>query len=38
VGDQNMKMKRMYFVIGKNVTTNSTMNMSKDDLKKFIIE
>ncbi|MBO6187508.1 MAG: hypothetical protein J6O23_03275 [Prevotella sp.] len=38
VGDQNMKMKRMYFVNGKNVTTNSTMNMSKDDLKKFIIE
>ena len=31
--EQGMKMKRMYFVNGKNVTTNGSMNMSKDELK-----
>jgi polyphosphate kinase len=28
----------MYFVNGKNVTTNGSMNMSKDELKAMIIE
>lgn len=36
--EQGMKMKRMYFVNGKNVTTNGSMNMSKDELKAMIIE
>ena len=35
---EGMKMKRMYFVNGKNVTTNGSMNMSKDELKAMIIE
>ena len=34
--EQGMKMKRMYFVNGKNVTTNGSMNMSKDELKAMI--
>lgn len=38
VNEQGMKMKRMYFVNGKKVTTNSSMNMSKDEMKAFIIK
>ena len=38
VNEQGMKMKRMYFVNGKKVTTNSSMNMSKDEIKAFIIK
>ncbi len=38
VNDQGMKMKRMYFVNGKNVTTNSSLNMSKEDMKAYIIK
>ena len=38
VNDMGLKMKRMYFVNGKNVTTNSSMSMTKDELKKLIIE
>ncbi len=34
---QGLKMKRMYFVNGKNVTTNGSLNMTKDDMKKLII-
>lgn len=37
VNEQGMKMKRMYFVNGKNIVTNSSMNMSKDELKALII-
>ena len=37
VNEQGMKMKRMYFVNGKNVVTNSSMNMSNDELKALII-
>ena len=33
-----LKMKRMYFVNGKNITTNSSMNMTKEEMKKLIIE
>ncbi len=36
--DQGVKMKRMYFVNGQTVTTNSTMNMTKDEMKQFIID
>ena len=35
---EGMKMKRMYFVTGKNIIANSTLNMSKDELKQFIID
>lgn len=38
VTDQGLKMKRMFFVNGKNVTTNGSMNMSRDDLKALIIK
>ena len=37
VSNQGLKMKRMYFVNGQKVTTNSTLNMSKDDIKQLII-
>ena len=37
VSNQGLKMKRMYFVNGQKVTTNSTLNMSKDDMKQLII-
>ena len=37
VNEQDMKMKRMYFVNGKNIVTNSSMNMSNDELKTLII-
>lgn len=33
-----MKMKRMYFVAGKKIISNATLDMSKDDLKAFIIK
>ena len=32
-----MKMKRMFFVNGSNVTTNSSVNMTKEDMKAMII-
>jgi hypothetical protein len=38
VNEQGVKMKRMYFVNGKKVTTSSSMNMSKDEMKAFIIK
>lgn len=38
VNEQGLKMKRMYFVNGKNVTTNGSMNMSKDEMKVLIVE
>ena len=33
-----MKMKRMYFIAGKKIISNATLDMSKDDLKEFIIK
>lgn len=37
--EQGLKMKRMYFVNADgSIVTSSTMNMSKDDMKKMIIE
>lgn len=39
VSDQGMKMKRMYFAGGANkITTTSTTNMSKEELKQLIID
>lgn len=38
VNEQGLNMKRMYFVNGKDVTTNATLNMSKEQIKKLIIE
>ena len=33
-----MKMKRMYFIAGKKIISNATLDMSKDDLKELIIK
>ena len=33
-----MKMKRMYFVQGKNIVANSTLNMTKDEMKEMLIQ
>lgn len=38
INDQGIKMKRMYFVNGRNVTVSGSANMSKEELKKLIIE
>lgn len=38
VNEQNLKMKRTYFVTENSVVTNSCMNMTKDELKQLIIE
>jgi hypothetical protein len=35
--NEGMKMKCMYFVAGKNIISNATLDMSKDELKEFII-
>jgi len=32
-----LKMKRMYFIAGKKIISNATLDMNKDDLKAFII-
>lgn len=37
VNDQGLKMKRMYFVNGRSVVTNGSLNMSKDDMKALIV-
>ena len=36
--EDGMKMKRMYFVMGKNIICNASLSMTKDELKAFIIE
>ena len=33
-----LKMKRMYFVNGQNIIANSTLNMSKDEMKALLIK
>lgn len=35
---EGMKMKRMYFVTGKSIIANATLDMSADELKAFIIK
>lgn len=37
VNEQGLKMKRMYFVNGKSVTSSSNLDMSKEELKDLII-
>lgn len=36
--DDGMKMKRMYFMAGKKIISNATLDMSKDNLKEYIIK
>ena len=36
--DYGLRMKRMYFVNGNKITTNGSLNMSKDDMKQHIIK
>ena len=36
--DYGLRMKRMYFVNGNKITTNGSLNMSKDDMKQLIIK
>jgi hypothetical protein len=38
VSKDGMKMKRMYFVQGKNIVANSTLNMTKDEMKEMLIQ
>ena len=38
VDEQDFKMRRMYFVNGQTITTNATMNMTRDELKSLIIK
>ena len=38
VSKDGMKMKRMYFVQGKNIVANSTLNMTKDEMKEMLIK
>ena len=38
VNEKGVKMKRMYFVNGKSIVTNGSANITKDELKKMIIE
>lgn len=32
-----LKLKRMYFVAGNNIITNATLDMTRDELKEFVI-
>jgi len=38
VDEQDFKMRRMYFVNGRTITTNATVNMTRDELKSLIIK
>ena len=38
VSKDGMKMRRMYFVQGQNIVANSTLNMTKDEMKEMIIQ
>ena len=38
VSKDGLKMNRMYFVNGQNIIANSTLNMSKDEMKDLIIK
>ncbi len=38
VNDEGIKMKRMYFVSGNKIISNANLDMSKDELKEFIIK
>ena len=38
VSKDGLKMRRMYFVQGQNIVANSTLNMTKDEMKEMIIQ
>ena len=38
VNKEGIKMKRLYFVNGKTIIANSTINMTEDEIKQFIIK
>jgi len=38
VDEQDFKMRRMYFVNGRTITTNATVNMTRDELKALVIK
>ena len=38
VNKEGIKMKRLYFVNGKSIIANSTINMTEDEIKQFIIK
>ena len=38
VSKDGRKMRRMYFVQGQNIVANSTLNMTKDEMKEMIIQ
>jgi len=38
VSKDGLKMRRMYFVQGQNIVANSTLNMTKDEMKEMIIK
>ena len=38
VNKEGIKMKRLYFVNGKSIIANSTINMAEDEIKQFIIK
>lgn len=38
VSKDGMKMRRMYFVQGQNIVANSTLNMTKDEMKEMLIK
>jgi len=35
---EGLQMKRMYFIAGQNIITNANVNMTKDQLKEFVIK
>ena len=38
VDEQDFKMRRMYFVNGRTITTKATVNMTRDELKALVIK
>lgn len=38
VSKDGLKMRRMYFVQGQNIVANSTLNMTKDEMKEMLIK
>ena len=38
VSAQGLKMKHMFFVNGKNITVNSSLDMNKEEMKKYVLE
>lgn len=38
VNGEGLKMKRMFFMAGKNIITNATLDMTRDDMKALVIK